>query len=58
MNEEIYNNLSELANQLSSMTFILTVYCENFGENIKEIDYLVEFSQIMHKTAKNLYKLL
>lgn len=58
MNEKVYKNLSELANQLSSMTFVLTVYCENFGENIKEFDYLVEFSQIMHKTAKDLYKLL
>lgn len=58
MNDEIYSNLSELANQLSSMTFILNAYCKNFEEDIKEFDYLVEFSQIMHKTAKDLYKLL
>lgn len=58
MNDEIRKELSELANQLSSMTFILNAYCENFEEEIYEIDCLVEFSQIMHKTAKNLYKLL
>lgn len=58
MDEEIKKELSELVNKLSSMTFILNAYCENFEEDIDEIGYLVEFSQIMYKTVNNLYELL
>lgn len=58
MDEEIYQKLSELANQLSSMTFVLNAYCENYEQSISEIAYLREFSHIMHKTAQKIYELL
>lgn len=58
MDEEIYKKLSELANQLSSMTFVLNAYCENYEQSISEIAYLTEFSQMMHKTAQKIYDLL
>lgn len=58
MDEAEEKKLAKLACKLYSMTFVLKGYCENFDEEIPEISNLIEFSEILHKTSKNLFDLL
>ena len=57
MNDKENVKLSIIANQLSSMSFILNSYCESF-ESIKEISMLIEFTEILHKKTQEIYELL
>ncbi|MDD3435702.1 MAG: hypothetical protein PHC64_00965 [Candidatus Gastranaerophilales bacterium] len=50
--------LSEITQELYSMTFILCGYCENYVEIVPEIAKLSEFSKILHKTSNKLFDLL
>lgn len=58
MNSKDEQKLSELAVQLNSLTSVLCGYCENYMENSKEINNLVEFAELLNKTAFELYDLL
>lgn len=57
MNSEDEQKLSELALQLNSLTSVLCGYCENYMESSKEINNLVEFAELLNKTAFELYDL-
>lgn len=50
--------LSDIACRLTSLTAVLCGYCQNFMEESKEICNIVEFTEIIDKTAKELFKLL
>jgi len=58
MEEEKYKKLSEITYQLSSMTFILNGYCENFEQEVPEIANLTAFVEILQRTSEKLYDLL
>jgi len=58
MNDSEFEKLSELARQLTSMTFVLNGYCENFDGNGIEISNLIEFTKILYKTSNKLFDLL
>lgn len=58
MDNEKEQKLSELVVKLNSFTSILCGYCENYMESSKEIDNLVEFAELLNKTAFELYDLL
>lgn len=58
MNEKEQAKLSELTREITSMTFILRYYCQNFSSEIKEISKLAEFTEILDKKALELYDLL
>ena len=58
MDEAENRKLSNIAIQLSSMTFVLNVYCENFEQEIPEFANLTAFTEMLHKTSEELYDLL
>lgn len=49
--------LSSLTTKINSLTSVLLGYCNNFAENSKEISNLVDFVEILDKTAYELYNL-
>ncbi|MEI8128776.1 MAG: hypothetical protein WCG95_04070 [bacterium] len=57
MDEETMKQLSDITLRLDSLTAVLCGYCDNFMETSKEIARLVEFSEILHSTANELYDL-
>ena len=57
MDKEIITKLSDITLRLDSLTSVLCGYCYNFMETSKEIARLVEFSEILHRTANELYDL-
>lgn len=57
MDELKEEKLSEIARKMKGMTFVLRSYCEYY-ENITELGNLIEFSEIMHKTSRELFDLL
>ena len=57
MDDETIKKLSDIAIRLDGLTSVLCGYCDNFMETTKEITPLVEFSEILHRTANELYDL-
>lgn len=58
MNDEEHKKLSILADKITSMTFVLKAYCENFEQNISELSKLYEFAEILNNTSNEIYDLL
>jgi hypothetical protein len=58
MNDTEYENLSSIASQLISMTFILKCYCEYFEQDIPEFAKLIDFMIILNKTCNKLFDIL
>jgi len=58
MEETENERLLNIALKLSSMTFILNGYCQNFEQEISEFAELMEFTHMLHETSKQLYDLL
>ncbi len=58
MNEAEYEKLSEIARRLSSMTFVLNGYCENFEQDMPEFANLTNFTKMLNKVSEELYGLL
>lgn len=58
MDDTQEKKLAELACKLSGMTFVLKGYCENFDEEVPEVSNLIEFSEILHETSRELFDLL
>jgi hypothetical protein len=50
--------LSELTNKITSMTFVLRGYCENYEQRIPEFAKLFEFTEILHNASNELFDLL
>lgn len=57
MDELKEEKLPEIARKLKSMTFVLRSYCEYY-EKIGELGNLIEFSDIMYQTSRELFDLL
>lgn len=57
MDEEKYNELMGVVDQVSWMTAILEGYCENFEEKVKEIYCLKELATLIRQTHKKIYSL-
>jgi len=57
MNDEENIKLSKLACKITSMTAVLSGYCENF-EDINEVSNLIEFMHILDKTSNELFDLI
>lgn len=47
-------NISKIALELISLTFVLKACCENYEENISEFSKLVELSRILHAKAEEI----
>ncbi len=57
MEKENEQKLSTLTTKINSLTSVLLGYCNNFAESSKEISNLVDFVEILNKTAYELYDL-
>lgn len=58
MELETERKLSGLTTKINSLTSVLLGYCNNFAESSKEISNLIDFVEILDKTAYELYDLL
>jgi len=57
MDELKEEKLSEIARKLTRMSFVLNSYCEYY-ESIEELRNLIEFSDTMYQTSRELFDLL
>ena len=57
MDEETYEKLIDIVNNLSWMIAILDGYCENFEQDVKEIGNLKELVTLIRLTHKQIYGL-
>jgi len=57
MDDEESRKLQEIARKLFSMTFILNGYCENF-DGVIEVSNIIEFTEVLHKTSRELFDLV
>lgn len=55
MNDKEYANISKIALELISLTFVLKACCENYEENISESSKLVELTRILHTKAEEIF---
>ncbi|MFA7658415.1 MAG: hypothetical protein WCY19_03175 [Candidatus Gastranaerophilaceae bacterium] len=58
MNNTEHKKLADITIQLTSMTYLLKVYCEYFEDDITEFAKLSEFATILDKTGNLLFDLL
>lgn len=58
MDDNEYEKLSTIANQLTSMTFVLKSCCENYEQSIPEFAQLYEFTVMLHDTSNRICELL